>query len=472
MPTSSEQEDADLQRAIAESVATSGMQSPQPLPQESGITQAMGQADTSLPYFGPATRPGYEQDQWAMVTLNRETPEPGPSRRKRGPGVPAFLRCRRDNSWERHRLGAILTIFHSIPAARNVLLRSGEPAQSYGHNSEWWKGGRILRPAAQAGPNAAAWTWEDEASVGWSEELHRLMAFLDATERSYGTADLLSETSPDGNMSSGDCEKDFFEHIRNEPGNLEKMSPLMATAEVVKVVGDEPGPVNEWGLLEPSFPKEQLMTAENLYNIWDMIFFMDVGLSADLDSARMAMITRPAEVMTIRFGGDDTFPKPITIPQTFYIDRYLASNKEEMSRLQRDMSILAQGVVQAQKAEESLTTFVVPTTGAKADRVTLCKRAIAKFKDYIWKLKASARWRKHEEARKAGDDSPYFPMNRDEDIEYDIEFTPEESKMKRAFEAEIKFYQRKLLDIERKLQSKFSWAMPLESVEPTTNGPV
>ena len=480
-PTNSEQENADLQRAIAESVATSGIQSPQPIaPQESGIIQT----DTSLPYFGPANRPDYDQNQWAMITLNREAQEPGPSRRKRNDGVPAFLRCRKENLWEKHRLGAILTIFHAIPAARNALLRSGAPAQGYGHNAEWWTGQPIPRLGAPVTPEGGGeLIWPEDAKTIWSEELHRLVAFLDATERSYGTADVLADTVPDGAMSSGDNERDFFEYIRNEPSTADEPSPLMATAEVVNIVGDGPSTVNHWGLLEPSFPKEQLIMAENLYNIWDMIFFMDASVSNDFTSAKMATITQPAEVMTIRFSGNDGFPKPLEIPADFYIDRYLAEHKGDMSQIQRDMAALAQSVGHGHQLQAALTQFVDPQTGKPVDRKALCDAAIAKNKQQLWRLKAVARWRKHEDARGNGSDPQYFPMDRDrgaggdanvdadddDDDDDDVTYTSEESNLIRAFEADIRFYQRKISDIERRLQSKPVLSVNYFTPEETTD---
>lgn len=449
MPTSSEQEDADLQRAIAESVAASGVQSPQPPPQESGVTEA----DTSLPYFGPANRSGYDQNEWAMVTLNREPQEPSPLHRMRAPGVPAFLRCRSERSWDNHQLGAIITILHSIPAARNALLRSGKSADTYGSGPEWWKGKPILRPAVRAAQEAGEMNWGDDAKPVWAEELHRLMAFLDGTDRNYGTADMLAGAEPEGSMSSGDCEKDFFDHLRVEVGDEE--SPLMATADIVKVVGDGPTTSNEWGLLEPNFSKEQLLTAVDLYSIWDMIFFMDPTSGPDIELARMAVITHPSEVMCIRFRADDGLPSRLSIPEVFYVDRYLAAHKEELSKLQQDMSIVANGALQAQRAEQALTNFVSPDTGAPVDSVALCRDAVAEVKVKLAQLKVTARWRKHEEDRANGIDEDFFYVNQDEDSDTDgFEYNADEARCKRAFEDMLKQVKRKQAEVEGRLESR------------------
>src|SRR3569833_754378 len=164
-----------MERAMAESRAMSGMQSPQ----ETGLTQP-----DNLPFFGPATKDAYDPNQWAMVTTSKQSPEPGPSGRKRGEGQPAFLRCRWFG-WVVFRLGGILTILHAIPSARNVLVELGStPPAGYGSSSERWKGNPIIRPAAPSDVQ-----WGATAEADFAEELHRLMAFLDSTDRSYGTAD-------------------------------------------------------------------------------------------------------------------------------------------------------------------------------------------------------------------------------------------------------------------------------------------
>src|ERR1700712_1760013 len=114
---SSVQEDADLQRALAESAAESGFPH-----QETGIIDN----DAHITHFGPANRPDYENDQWALVPTKAEAVQEKlqlkPSARRRDPKAPAFLR-----TIKKHRLGGIISILHKIPLARNILLSSGSP---------------------------------------------------------------------------------------------------------------------------------------------------------------------------------------------------------------------------------------------------------------------------------------------------------------------------------------------------------
>jgi hypothetical protein len=278
------------------------------------------------------------------------------------------------------------------------------------------------------------------------------MAFLDSTERSYGTADMVAEARADESMSSGDHEKDFFERIRAELGTD---SPFLASAEVVNVLGDAPGTSSDWCLLELSMSKSQLMMADNLYNIWDMIFFMDLG-NGDFDSARMAIVTKPADILTIRFGPDVGLQRPIDFPRVFYIDRYLGSHREEMSQLQIEMRSLAQAAVQAQNAIDSLTKFIEPAAGKQVDRVALSKRAIGKDKQRIWRLKANAVWAKHENTRDDADTEHYLPVEDDtpDGPSRSTELSPEESQAKQNLEADISFYEAMLEEMQRKVESK------------------
>lgn len=452
-PTSVEQEDAELQQAIAASVATSNMHSPQPQPQESGVVDA----DTGLPHFGPANRTDYNQNEWAMITLNHDKPEPDPSRRKRDAGVPAFLRCRSENAWETHRLGAILTILHSIPAARNALLRYGSPPQqSYGHNAEWWKGKAIVPPAVQATHDAGELTWGDEAKPKWSEELHRLMAFLDATERSYGTADVLADTQPEGQLSSTDTERDFFDYLRSDPDNLEHVKPLITTCHLASVQDDE-APFTQsdrFGMLDFQCSKEQLKMAKSIYSLWDRTFFMDYrNWTGDENGAQCALITEQAEILTMRLTGDDGLPQLIEIPKVFYLDRYLACNRAEISKIQRQAHILTKALMRAEKAEQHLTMVVDPATGKELSRIDLIKGAIAQMKKKRALVKQWALWRIHQEEKEQTGAEPQtlLPPDTPDDK---VNWTEDEMKALRFFEAKVLQLEDELARVEDEVARK------------------
>jgi hypothetical protein len=398
-----------------------------------------------------------------MITLNHDKPEPDPSRRKREAGVPAFLRCRTENAWETHRLGAILTILHSIPAARNALLRYGAPPpQSYGHSPEWWKGKAIVPPAVQASHEAGELTWGDESKPRWSDELHRLMAFLDATERSYGTADVLADTQPEGQLSSTDSERDFFDYLRSDPDNFEHVRSLITTCHLASVQDDE-SPFTQsdrFGMLDFAYSKEQLIMAESIYSLWDRTFFMDYrNWTGDESGAQYALITEQAEILTMRLNGDDGLPKPIEIPKVFYLDRYLACNRSEISKIQRQAHILAKALIRAEKAERRVTVVFDPATGKELSRIDLNKGAIAQMKKKRALVKQWALWRIHQEEKEKTGAEPQtlLPPDTPDDK---VNWTEDEMKAIRFFEAKVLQLEDELARVEEEVARKSTRVSP------------
>lgn len=258
IPSTLAQEDEDLERALAESAAMSGIHTPQ----ETGITGGSGaaniglaeasqpsgadtdypsnfvrpprpevaiapkpqpiQLDSATPYFGPASRTEYNANDWAMTRIAPSTRYAKPSARTRAPQTPAFLA-----STDSNYVNATLTVLHSIATARNALLRFGgiEP-HTYGNSPGWWKGeaispsGNLKNGPEEFGETIVAEDGtevyigppsvdrdDDEkvthgalplgtiASREFIEETQRLMAFLDGSERSYAYVDALQETS-------------------------------------------------------------------------------------------------------------------------------------------------------------------------------------------------------------------------------------------------------------------------------------
>lgn len=449
-PSNRQEEEAQLQQALAESLQGSGIQSPQglpppppparppPLPQQSGITS---NGDTSV-YFGPANRPDYDPDEWAMVRLKNDWADPEPSLRMRKPGMPVFLRCSSE-SWERHRIGALLMIFHEIPAVRNALLQSGEqPAYGYGNNNNWWKGEAILLPGH-----------EDEDEDGglrsqphWPDELHRLMAFLDASERSYGTAELLARARHPGTLQTNDLEKDFFQSFFDQQlamgtrGNAEVLNSIV---EVVTLDDPTPQGGDHFGLLDLQLSQDA-DSFDSLYSALDCIFLADLRQAMESTSlARMAWIVSASDVLTFRFQGDDGLRKPIKIPETFYIDRYMKSNGDKILDLQRDMMTVIGAHDRCAAREESLIRWVNPQTRKVYDRRVLSKAAIRRCQEKIRKIKDRASWRGNEEAP-AGGEEYYLPEHRGEP-----KLLPDEARVVEYYEAKIRELEEELSAMER-----------------------
>ncbi|KAJ2988476.1 hypothetical protein NUW58_g3956 [Xylaria curta] len=334
-PTNATQEDADLARAIAESAAESGIP-----PQEVGVIDHQATAK----HFGPANRSEYDSEVWAMVTtkatVEAEAADPPPSNRKRDADAPAFLRQTKE-----HRLGALLTIYSKIPMTRNFLLRCGRPSPMYGHNSEWWKGKPILRQDVLAKMARGEEIWGEDAHPEFVDELHRLVAFLDKSERSYANVDNLAETKAiDESFGSWmpDVEDRLFQALQdiglNSPDcGIEDMT---TTGKIISVVSpstdqSEPDKQNEeedttaFLFLDVVLDSESYLWVSTMYDaldhfLWSSALSLDYTLPND---AKTAILLKPAEVLTLRFGGTG-LDKPCDIPAVFYADRYMNTRKE------------------------------------------------------------------------------------------------------------------------------------------------
>ncbi|KAK8100968.1 hypothetical protein PG999_011342 [Apiospora kogelbergensis] len=300
-PTNAADEDSDLRRALAESAAQSGVP-----PQEVGVLDN----DTNVKHFGPANRSDYQQDQWAMVPTkadgNTATADPPPSARKRMPGAPAFLRSVND-----HRLGALVSIYHSIPLVRNILLSygSGSAVKDYGSHMDWWKGHAIKGPAQEAGEAGAS---SDGAFPSFVDELQRLVAFLDSTDRCYGSADVLAQT------------EETNENLGKESDDHEDTAHF-----ILLDVGSND--LNfQWG------------EVDCLYDALDRLFWNHaLGPDPwDLQESKTATV-EPSDVLTIRFNGEG-LQRTCDIPAVLYVDRYVEERKNMAVELQIHINQLRQ----------------------------------------------------------------------------------------------------------------------------------
>ena len=169
----SETEDEQLNRAMAMSMTES-----QTLPgQETGVT------DLTKKAFGPAQREYYDNEKWSMTlpgTFAREILlNPEPIDRQRHPGTPAFLKPTPDAA----HLAALIKILHEIPIAREALLNIKLLCPDYGHDPQWWDG----EPVKQLRVVNVDQGYQDAYGQDLINEIQRLMAFLDRTERAYGS---------------------------------------------------------------------------------------------------------------------------------------------------------------------------------------------------------------------------------------------------------------------------------------------
>ncbi|KAG6037183.1 hypothetical protein E4U41_005272 [Claviceps citrina] len=395
-------EDEDMQRALRESAQEAGIGL---MDQQSGIMDA----STSVPAFGPANRTDYDEGNWAMVqsgASRTKVPEaPAPSLRKRTPGTPAFL-VQGVNTGRKHGLGGMLTVMHEIPLARNTLLAIGSPAASYGFNSEWWKGQEILSPEVMARLQAGGqeqWSeQEDEFKPEAEQEIHRLMAFLECTERSYGTVSALADLIPGPSLGP---EKQLYEYLG--PRNEDALRPLIHSAVLAPVFGDDMGEEEaRFGLLEMEHVREDYACITTLYESLDHTMWSDAfSHSALHEGSKMAMFKDMGDVLAIQLNGDGP-AESIEIPEKLHLEKYQTCRKDEARRIQAAWCETKNAMARIAEEERRLQEWRNDWNDLAFDQKQMIERAQNRWQAFKEYLESLGRF---EEMEASGFDTDRYP---------------------------------------------------------------
>lgn len=412
--------------------------------QESGVTGP----SNSAPQFGPANRDDYDPSQWSMVASAAAVsvePQAAPSKRKRETGAPAFL-VQGPSEFGAHRLGSFLTILHEIPLARNIMLQAGKPVASYGHNTQWWKGQKIIPPHVLARLSAGDSKWGEEPEmVNFEEELHRLMAFLDSTERSYGTVSVLAHLVPSAWSAT---ERQFCEHI--ETRNPLENNPLYSSVVIRKAQGeDDETDVQKFCVLESQATKQDFATIRTLYELLDHIMWSDVlSWQEAPDEARMAMLRDTGDIFTIDLTGEGPpKSKSIDIPEELYPERWLESRKDEAFQIQMAWKETKIATAKLNEAKAKLYQLYDAEAGRVLDKRAVALRALDRFDTCREYLEGRARFRTVEES---GFDLDRYPEHR----LAPYQMTEEEEELYNKLQEAIDYLKRVLDDGRSKMQGE------------------
>ncbi|KAF4233825.1 hypothetical protein CNMCM6805_009042 [Aspergillus fumigatiaffinis] len=309
--TLAEQEERELQEAVAMS-----------LNQNLGH-QEMGITSLNQSNFGKATRDHYDEGAWAMTLFNSSAQEiiisPDPADRRRVPDEPAFLRPSQDNQY----LGGLLTILHSIPLAREALLLRNKVLPKYGHDPQWWNGQPINLPKIVTMQDA------QDGDTAWDDilyETQRLVAFLDATNRAFGSVDALSSLKSMVSYDSESGISQFLEKwqeagVRADPGN--QLATVFSSNAFKRPLSVYDTPIQkEFFILDPFVEPDH---GQTLYDVLDRTIWSDRP-GEELDDVWLEHV---AEVLMIKLDSSDSAKSvDVKIPAVFYPDRYLATCKD------------------------------------------------------------------------------------------------------------------------------------------------
>ena len=440
--TSEDQFDADMASAIKASMQDSGMLPPQ----ESGI---VGQ-DPGPVKFGPATREEYGES-WQMQHVGGPAAvessagiEP-PSRRTRDPEVPAFLirRTTGGEAGEKHKLAAMITILHEIPLARNVLLSLGTPAESYGHNSQWWNGQAIHSPET-----LRAMQSEDpfiDTSTDLIHELHRLMAILDDTQRSYASVRTLADSVMSSTLGK---ERAFYDALIDRC--QADIKPLCSTAVMTTIMDDSiDGEQATFGIVEMEYPRDNYDQIRTLYEAWDHLLWVDaLSWHSLADGNRMAMFTEMGEVIMAMLSSDGPH-ESIEIPEVWLPEKYLTSRKEEARKLQEHWVFTKKALYKYLHLEFQYNNWTHPQTNKIHKKKDILQALVQNLERQTQFLEARARFRVF---AKSGFDDKAHP----DPSSIELEFEEEDGKLWAQSQKLVHKYSLMLQDLERKLKSRLS----------------
>ena len=353
--TATEREAQDLEQALALSMS-------QPLPdQENGVT------DSTHPYFGPANREHYDTKNWTMTLSGSHAREillnPDPADRKRERNTPAFIKPSPSTDY----LPALVTILHAIPVAREALLMRSHTIPDYGHDKEWWDGAVIKAPKIV-----------DITHIGddtdWDEilfEAQRLMAFLDRTERAYGSVaglanmDAVHQVSPDQLASS------FLEVWH---GAASRTAPDWSIAKVFRSIGTKTivDPPERYGqqffCLEVKVSNELADTGQTLYEAVDDVLWAEWD-ETQRDEVFLESIGDVFAVQVTR-SNDAASGLGIKVPGTWYLDRYLEASKDAAREMLVGKAAFKKEMARLAGIKARMTEYKRSTAGSKTTDVS------------------------------------------------------------------------------------------------------
>lgn len=280
--------------------------------QESGVLGSTGTAGV----LRPATQNYYDTASWALVPATKST--------EYIPDAPLDAQIRRDKpglikpSVSNHHLPALITILHTIPLARNALLVPTITSSDYWRGEDWWKG---------AGSAPSIVFNDDPGSEALPElellyEVQRLIAFLDASDRTYVSLEsfLQLDAWTQDRFSSPeerDDSTDVLKFLLRWHYIFGKHAPASHLHGIIRSVVNVNGKRDESSVLNIDLDIDTGLSHPTLYD------YIDRTLFGDFDRAH---IMEMSNVLILNLGMTGA-KRDCKVPHTLYVDRYLEENR-------------------------------------------------------------------------------------------------------------------------------------------------
>ncbi|KAI9887813.1 MAG: hypothetical protein M1823_000335 [Watsoniomyces obsoletus] len=346
-------EDEDLRLAMQLSMNDMG-------PQESGVT------DTRVVQYGPAQRGGSDENQLSL-TRQSSTHEiiidPFQTERNFEMEQPAFLRPCPTAPY----LAPLLTILHAIPLARKALLCLNHLPEHQPNVDNWWS--TASTPVTIHRRNRGHGIESDR--IAYDDiifETQRLMAFLDASQRSYAGVeallqiDLVREKEVDLVVTRflslwGDAVQRKTQSEESYELFISLGVKLLTATK--QVLAQEPFSLLNLRLEESAEPEPQ-----TIYQAMDDMIWQ----SPTVNDTSMAYLSHVGDIFTIRIGRYDErgrqLPRNVEIPFIWYPDRYLEENLDMATEIRRVRAETTVVLEEANRRLESLTQLKMSGSGS------------------------------------------------------------------------------------------------------------
>lgn len=356
--------------------------------QQEGTINSMGQDTTGRTFFGPATKDAYEPAQWAMVVSSSsrvyENPDADERMRKRENGEPVFFKPLK----ERDALPVLVAVLGQIPKTRRELLCEQVQEENYGTNMRWWDG-----EDAHAGePNMVDDKIPQQDLI---EETQRLMAFVQESDRMYGSVEQLEKLP---GMSAA-IVNDVMGSSSTDTGEVRFLLGWSKAAEIFvgeesqklfksivrSVDTDSPDGDEETNrdilLFRLDIDLANSHTKQNIYQAIDDLFTRN-DRNGDANFASWA--EQVATVLCIRVrnrdNNDNARGLGLDVPASFYADRWLKGNVETMKQMRRHRKQLRESQETIDEDKEHLNMLQHPSQPGKfLDREQLFAKTISYY---------------------------------------------------------------------------------------------
>lgn len=260
-------------------------------------------------------------------------PDADLSSRSRGPNEPAFLKPLVNRDF----LPALITVLHSIQKCRNVLLSSHHQIDDYGNNAHWWSGESIQTSTITYHADNSSTDEEPSQPAQPVEiEMQRLIAFLDKTERSYGSAEALSRVSivaeHDSHLTVTRFMKAWDSLQADDTMFRNVIHGLSATGSPQ---------TQDIRLFEVNRPSIQNGKIVSLYEALDNTLWT---LQSDGIFDLNHFVQSVAPVMALQIGVHNA--RNLDVPSELFVDRYMLENSSRMQENNKQNEVHVQNLKQ------------------------------------------------------------------------------------------------------------------------------